>query len=165
MALGRRFQRTGKADDIDHAIKAADMALKATREGDPSRPIRLNNLGVLLDQRFDRTSRESDLDRSIKAAEMAVNSTPAGDPHRARRLNNLGTKFARRFEPISAKSELFGRPLALNDLDCATEMIRMGVEATPMDHPCRAMHLFNLGNHLIERFHHTRRLNDRQDSI
>jgi hypothetical protein len=76
-------------DDLNQAVKVADIALEATPKGHPDRAGRLTNLGNWLSLRFKRTGSIDDLNRAVKIAGMALAATPKDHPNRTAGLNNL----------------------------------------------------------------------------
>jgi tetratricopeptide (TPR) repeat protein len=87
-----RYERTGRLEDLEEAIRVFREAVEATPPGSPDRPGRLNNLGGgLFRDRYERTGRLEDLEEAIRVFREAVEATPPGSPDRPGRLNNLGT--------------------------------------------------------------------------
>jgi hypothetical protein len=73
----RRFEGTGSADDLDHAIMLIEQAVRSTPIDHPEYAIWLNNLGNALQRRFERTGSKDDLDYTILTKEQAVRSDMA----------------------------------------------------------------------------------------
>ena len=67
-ALSARFERTGRASDLDDAITAGQQAVDALPTGHTDRAACLNNLAIALRDRFELTGQASDLDEAITAA-------------------------------------------------------------------------------------------------
>ncbi|KJZ70854.1 hypothetical protein HIM_09768 [Hirsutella minnesotensis 3608] len=144
------IERTGSMDDLNRAVKVADMAVASTTQYHPDRAGRLSNLGRWLGRRFERTGSMDDLDRAVEVADMAVAITPQDHPGRAGMLDNLGRWLGRRFE----------RTGSMDDLDRAVYLAGWAGDATPQDHPDRAGRLSNLGSILGNRFERTGSMDD-----
>ncbi|KAF2465628.1 uncharacterized protein BDR25DRAFT_239619, partial [Lindgomyces ingoldianus] len=96
--LGRRYERTGKMEDLEKAIRVARQAVEVTPDDHPDLAGRLNNLGNKLKSRYKRTGKMEDLEEAIRVARQAVEVTPDDHPHLAACLNNLGNKLESRYE-------------------------------------------------------------------
>src|SRR6185312_14564219 len=132
-----RFERTGRAADLDRAINLGEQALAATPTDHSDRPMYLYNLGIALHDRFERTGRAADLDRAISVGEQALAGTPADHPNRAARLSNLGLALQARFERTGGAA----------DLDRASDLFEEAVAAT---HPITRA-LFEEGMEVLRR--------------
>jgi len=95
MLNDKRYERTGKMEDLEEAIQVARQAVDVTPEDHPDLAERLNNLGNRLESRYERTGKVEDLEEAIRVARQAVDVTPKDHPDLAGRLNNLGTKLSR----------------------------------------------------------------------
>ncbi|KAL8310419.1 hypothetical protein RB597_010314 [Gaeumannomyces tritici] len=153
--LGMRFQLTESMDDINRAVKVADMAVDATPQNHPDRASRLSNLGNWLGMRFQLTESMDDINRAVEVAGRAVDATPQNHPDRAGRLNNLGNLLSSRFE----------RTGSMDDIDRAVEVANTAVNATPQNHPNRAVCSSNFGNWLGRRFERTGSVDDLNRSL
>ncbi|EPS45867.1 hypothetical protein H072_279 [Dactylellina haptotyla CBS 200.50] len=150
--LGMRFERTGAMDDLSCAIEAANMAVNATPQDDPTWASCLNGLGNRLGRRYERTGSIDDINRAVEVASMALDATPQDHPNRASRLGNLGNLLEMRFEQTGSSS--------MEDINRAIEITDMALDLIPHDHPNRARYLNNLGNQLEARFNRTGSVND-----
>ncbi|KAL8310416.1 hypothetical protein RB597_010314 [Gaeumannomyces tritici] len=104
--LGMRFQLTESMDDINRAVKVADMAVDATPQNHPDRASRLSNLGNWLGMRFQLTESMDDINRAVEVANTAVNATPQNHPNRAVCSSNFGNWLGRRFERTGSVDDL-----------------------------------------------------------
>ena len=95
--LGRRYERTGKMEDLEDAINRVREAVAATSNNHPDRAGRLNNLGNKLES---RTGKTEDLEEAIQRAREAVAATPEDHPNRAGWLHSLGNHLSRRYERL-----------------------------------------------------------------
>jgi tetratricopeptide (TPR) repeat protein len=77
-----RYERTGRLEDLEEAIRVFREAVEATPPGSPDRPGYLNNLGNGLRARYERTGRLEDLEEAIRVFREAVEATPPGSPDR-----------------------------------------------------------------------------------
>jgi tetratricopeptide (TPR) repeat protein len=91
--LDIRFERTGRMEDLEEAIRKAEQALDAAPKDYLDLEAMQNNLGNKLGFRFERTGRIEDLKEAIRKAKQAVEATPKGHPDLAGRLNNLGNQL------------------------------------------------------------------------
>ena len=91
--LETRYERTGKMEDLEEAIRVARQAVDVTPEDHPDLAGRLNNLGLKLQRRYERTGKMEDLEEAIRVARQAVDVTPEDHPDLAGRLNNLGNEL------------------------------------------------------------------------
>src|SRR5947207_15963694 len=81
LELIRRYDRTGRIDENDRAIRMGEKAVELSPEDDPYRAIHLSNLGVALLNRFERTGSMDDLDRAIVTNEQAIELTSDHHPN------------------------------------------------------------------------------------
>jgi hypothetical protein len=63
-------------DDLNQAVKLADMAVEATPQDHPNQALCLNSLGMWLGRRFERTGSMDNLNQAVKVADMALEATP-----------------------------------------------------------------------------------------
>ncbi|PKX91354.1 uncharacterized protein P174DRAFT_374546, partial [Aspergillus novofumigatus IBT 16806] len=73
--LSTRFKQTGSVDNLNRAVKVAEMAVDATPQNHPDRARWLSNLGNLLCKRFQRTGSIDDLNRAVGVGNMTVDAT------------------------------------------------------------------------------------------
>ncbi|KAF2680637.1 hypothetical protein K458DRAFT_311228, partial [Lentithecium fluviatile CBS 122367] len=76
----KEFQRWGRIQDLEEAIKKGKHAVAATKEDDDVYAGRLNNVGIMLECRYERTGKMEDLEEAISIARQAVKVTPEDHP-------------------------------------------------------------------------------------
>ncbi|KLU92421.1 hypothetical protein MAPG_11367 [Magnaporthiopsis poae ATCC 64411] len=109
------------------------------------------NQAVRLADNYQQTGRFEDLEEAVRIMEQAVDIR--GESIQPDMLSNLGVMLAwlgRRFE----------RTGSISDLNRAVEVTGEAMDATPQNHPDRAMYLNNLGNLLGSRFERTGSMGD-----
>ena len=155
LGLQTRYERDGRAADLDEAIELSREALALTPPDSPDRAGRLSNLGSGLQTRYERAGRPADLDEAIERGREALALTPPDSPDRAALLSNLGGGLQTRYARA-------GRP---GDLDEAIALWREAVALTPPDSPDRAGRLSNLGSGLQTRYERAGRPADLDEAI
>jgi tetratricopeptide (TPR) repeat protein len=153
--LRSRYERVGRLEDLEEAIRVTEQAVKVTPNGHPDLLKMLNNLGIELEKRYERIGRIEDLDEAFRVTEQAIKVAPDDHPDLATCLNNLGNQLERRYERI-------GR---IDDLEEAIRVIMQAIKVTPNDHPDLAVRLNNLGNKLEKRYERIRRIEDLEEAI
>ncbi|KAF7502886.1 hypothetical protein GJ744_004955 [Endocarpon pusillum] len=153
--LSCRYERTGKIENLEEAIRVARQVIEVTPDDHPNLAAGLNNLGNKLESRYKRTGRIEDLEEAIRVARQAVKITPDDHPDLAGRLNNLGSKLGCRYERIGK----------IEDLEEAIRVTRQAIKITPDDHPDLAGRLNNLGNKLESRYKRTSKIEDLEQAI
>jgi tetratricopeptide (TPR) repeat protein len=157
--LGRKledqYDRTGKIEDLEQAIRVSRQAVDITPGDHPDLAVLLNDLGNQLGSRYERTGKIEDLEEAIRMIQQAVDVTPKDHPNLARWLNNLGNQLERLYE----------RTGKVEDLEEAVRITRQAVDMTPRDHPYLASTLNNLGNKLGRRYECTGKMEDLEEAI
>src|SRR6266496_5285389 len=87
--LHARYERMGKEEDLEEALRAAQEAVKILDTDHHAYPSALSGLGVELNSRYLRKNSEEDLEQAIALHEIAVNSVPPHDQFRASMLFRL----------------------------------------------------------------------------
>jgi len=105
--LESRYERRGKMEDLEEAIRVSRQAVKVTPEDHPDLAAWLNNLGNNLGRRYERTGKMEDLEEAIQVSRQAVEVTPEDHPYLAGRLINFGRQL------LSSYSTNNDEPLAL----------------------------------------------------
>ncbi|MBW4705199.1 CHAT domain-containing protein [Micromonospora sp. RL09-050-HVF-A] len=139
LALRARFERTGRAADLDESIAVHRRAVALTPATDPERSRYLSNLGLALRLRFEHRGEPTDLSEAVAVTRQAIESSPPGDPDSYRYLTNLGVALRERYESQGAPE----------DLDEAIRSGRAAVVLLPDEHPDRAGVMLNLGGSLL----------------
>lgn len=171
-ALQALYQRTERVEVLDEAIALARESVEAAPAGRPERAQRLVSLTGLLRMRYDHDDRLESIEEAIALAREALRLSPHDHPARAQRLNNLSVMLlighknagsvsireAGTFDdPIADTIGRLVRTLPLlrpEVLDEAIETAREAAERTPVGHPDRAKHLYNLAMALTSRPQH-----------
>ncbi|KAK1993567.1 hypothetical protein LX36DRAFT_729603 [Colletotrichum falcatum] len=171
--LSNRYSRTGSIEDLEESITIIREALKATPDDHPDRARPLNNLGLQLGDRYSRTGAMADLEESITITREALKATPDDDLDRAISLNNLGVRLGDRYSRTDRAGRLnslgnrlgnrYWRTGSTEDLEESITITREAVNATPEDHPHRAILLNSLGNRLGNRYWRTGSTEDLED--
>lgn len=149
-ALQMRFERTGRAADLDEAITWFERAVDRS----PTDPRLLSNLGNALRLRYQSEQRAEDLDRAVTVGRRAVTPAPADHAGQAMVMSNLGLALILRYESL-------GR---VADLDEAVDLARASLAAVPVDDD-RHSYLSNLGAILQRRFDHRGRPEDLDEAV
>jgi tetratricopeptide (TPR) repeat protein len=152
IALLSRFERAGRAPDLDEAVVLLRQAVAAC-DNDSDRRRVLNNLNTALHNRFERTGERADLDESIDAATAALRG--ADGEVRAAIASNLSAALLARGEQTHH----------LADYARAAELSSMALADTPQDHPSQPGRAANLGNALRRRFEATAQREDIDEAI
>ncbi|QRW25779.1 CHAT domain protein [Rhizoctonia solani] len=119
------YDRFGRIDDIDKAIKYHVCAVDLTTHGDPELAERLTELGICYDRRYRRLGKVEDMEGSLECDDRAVELTAEGDPELARRLANLGISYSERYRRLGEAT----------DLDRSLEHRSRALALTPDGHP------------------------------
>jgi len=97
IALLRRFEREGTAEDLGQGIGAMRLVLTLVVDGTLVEGAARSVLGAMLMRRAERTGSTSDLNESITAQELAI-TAEADSKSRAGRFTNLATAYLTRFD-------------------------------------------------------------------
>jgi CHAT domain-containing protein/tetratricopeptide (TPR) repeat protein len=101
--LLQRYELDGNIDDLNRAIKAWEDGLQLTASGSPSRPLRLNSLGIGLRKRFAVLHAPADIDQAVTHLQEAVELSK-GTPTYPVALSNVANALSDRYA-ASAKAE------------------------------------------------------------
>ncbi|KAK2050996.1 hypothetical protein LY76DRAFT_599636, partial [Colletotrichum caudatum] len=112
------YSRTGSTADLEEAINAARETIEATPDDHADRPLRLNNLGVLLGNRYSRTGVMPDLDEARMCFKEAFN-----------------TKSVSPSERIRASTKFLSLPNILQDVQTAYTVAETAVNLVPLLSP------------------------------
>ncbi|KZV75835.1 hypothetical protein PENSPDRAFT_570814 [Peniophora sp. CONT] len=153
--MGIRFQCLGDVTDLEESISYERLAVKQTPDGNPDKPVLLNNLGELFRSRFDHLGDIGDIEAAISYGHLAVDMTPDDCPNKPIFLNNLGSFLQYRFDELGK----------LDDLESAILIHYRAIELVPDDHPHRALSLIKLGGSLYSRFDRLGQVSDLEDAI
>ncbi|KAF9236918.1 CHAT domain-containing protein [Melanogaster broomeanus] len=153
-ALAMRYQRRGRAQDLDEAIQRGRATVLQTAVGDQRRAPK-TNLAIALWTRFEHRGDRRDLDEAIQLHRDALLQLPLGHPDHPSCLVNLGSALATRFE--SRHDE--------NDLDDSIQHFCDALSRMPVGSSFRLQALNNLASSLCSRFQLRSRDNDINDAI
>ena len=153
--LLRRYERTGKAEDLEEAIRTSRRAFDIIPQNHPDLAMLLFNLGNRLSDQYDRTGKIEDLDEAISNAQRAVDITLQDHSDLTSRLINLSVMLLHRYER-TGKAE---------DLEEAISTARRAINITSQNHPDSAMLLINLGSMLLRRYERTGKTEDLEEAI
>ncbi|KAI3326476.1 CHAT domain-containing protein [Xylariaceae sp. AK1471] len=146
MLVARQHQYDLLSEDI---ISMFLESRQESRPGGYDREISsLNEGAVRLAENYRHSGRLEDLNEAIGMMDQAMKM--AGRYIQPYMMSNLGAFLGMRFD----------RTGSIDDLNRAVNVADQAVNATPADHPDRAMYLNNLGNRLGTRFERTGSIND-----
>ncbi|KAF4849817.1 putative 30S ribosomal protein S17-like protein [Colletotrichum siamense] len=148
--LGRRFDYTISAQDLDQAINYLEMVVEVTPANHSDRGGRLNNLAAWLTRRLRYKTQINDIDRAIDLTDEAIKSIPVNHPKYAGWSINLSNRLGARFE----------RTGSMADIHRAIQAAERAVETTAHSHPQRPNRLNSLGDLLRTRFERTHTMED-----
>ena len=157
-----RYQRVGRMEDLEDAIKKLELAVQATPDNHPGLAMGLSSLGAMLGYRYAATGQMKDLEDAIGRVELAVQATPADHPDLAVRLDSLVSMLGSLGKKLVYRYDRTGR---IEDLEAAITNIELAMQATPSDHPGRAVCLNKPGNMLESRYAGTERMEDLDGAI
>jgi hypothetical protein len=140
--LKNRYERTGRADDLDDGISAGRRAVARTGNDHPDHASKLSNLSTGLLARYQRDGAGTDLDEAVDLAERAVRGVQADDWNDANCWSNLANALGYRHRRD-------GNP---GDLDAALDAARRAVAAATDRHGSLDLFRRNLSLILLSRF-------------
>ncbi|KAF3918158.1 hypothetical protein ABW20_dc0101999 [Dactylellina cionopaga] len=150
-----RFNRLGKLEDLERAIRAIEKAIAATPDNSPERSRSLYNMSNHYSSRFFSIGELEDLEKAINVAEQTITDTPDDCPDFARNLSNLSNHYSSRFRRLGK----------LEDLEKAIHIADQAIVATPGNSPDLSKYLNNLSNCYIMRFDEFKKLEDLERAI
>ncbi|KAJ2924744.1 hypothetical protein H1R20_g12343, partial [Candolleomyces eurysporus] len=106
LAFGAVFERTGKIEDIDVAIKAQTNLVDLTPIDDEGLPGNLDTLSQFYRSRFERTRDITDAKNSLAVQRRAVHFAPEGQACLAQVTAGLGVAYMTYFEATKRPSYL-----------------------------------------------------------
>ncbi|HEX5403188.1 MAG TPA: CHAT domain-containing protein [Pseudonocardiaceae bacterium] len=155
-ALRDRFERLGDPADLDAAVGAGRIAVRACSSRPAHRASSLTSLSGAYRTRFEHGRRPRDLARAVRTARAAVAVTDTSDRERPGHLGTLTLALLRDFA-------------FRQDRDSAAEAIRASRTALALasatDHPLRPALLANAANALRARHEWTGDLTDLNEAI
>ena len=134
--------RWEKTPDLDEAISALRISVKATAPGNPARVIYQSALGVALRIRSERTGSRADIGEAIRLGQAVTRAVPDGHPRRAGFEYYLGIALR-----ISSEREKDAA-----GLDQAASLFQRVLSRIPVGDPRRAGCLYELGEAQRARF-------------
>jgi CHAT domain-containing protein/tetratricopeptide (TPR) repeat protein len=103
--LLRRFEVSGRTDDVETAVANYRKALETALHGSEAWAIRSSNLGFALLRRYDALGGADDLDASIRAQRDAIASR-SDNSHLANAYTILGSALVKRFRLLGDAGDL-----------------------------------------------------------
>ncbi|KAJ7747124.1 CHAT domain-containing protein, partial [Mycena maculata] len=155
VCLSDVYNRFGKLEDLEAAVKINQAAVAQTPPGHPKLAERLYGLAVSFGQRYQRSDNLEDLNASLKNYRAAVEETPEGHPDLPMRLCGLSVS-------LSDAYNRFGRP---EDLEAALENNRAAVAQTPENDPHLSERLGDLGVSYGQRYRRSGNLQDLEAAL
>ncbi|KAL0575285.1 hypothetical protein V5O48_006686 [Marasmius crinis-equi] len=149
-AMRKRYDQTGKIEDVEEEITLHKEALQLRPEGHSDRPKSLNNLAKIIRVRFEMLGRSEDLEEAIGYAREALSLALTESDERARALGSLGGALAMLFEHAGDMKDLEAA------IECFQEMLRI----CPQSHPGRSGTLNDVANAMRTRFRETGKMED-----
>jgi tetratricopeptide (TPR) repeat protein len=154
VALSRRFERSGRVEDLDEAIALAEGTVGEAAAPESS-ALNHNALGILHYHRYNLSGDTRDIERCVDLLREAVRLLPAEHAHRPVLLGNLGNALHTRYLAR-------GR---LEDLGEAVDLCRRALERSPADSRERVGRANNLALALQSRYRRSDRAEDLEAAI
>ena len=155
VVLGRQYERTKEAYDLDQAIEIATQAVDSTHYNRLRQVVCLINLSNRLESRYERTEDTSDLNKAIEVTRRVIDLIPPNDIDRANYLRDLGKWLSRRYE----------RNGELSDLEQAIKVAKEAVDSAPDNCADRAHFLVIFSGTLKLRYERKGELDDLEQAI
>ncbi|KAF8597789.1 hypothetical protein BDV93DRAFT_595943 [Ceratobasidium sp. AG-I] len=151
----RRFQKYGRAEDINSAIEYQQQNIACAGDKHEEYGVLITNLGILLRLRYKVTGDLNDIHAAIERETFALSLIPEIDDNRPVLLANLGSSYRYRFERLGE----------LEDLSKAISFQAQAIQLTSEGHPNMPIHLGHLGNSHMSRFERLGKLDDVTQAI
>ncbi|KAF8597786.1 hypothetical protein BDV93DRAFT_562009 [Ceratobasidium sp. AG-I] len=155
IAYGRRFEKYGRARDINSAIEYQRQIIACTGNTHEIYGILLAELSNFLAIRYSESGDLDDIQGAVECGTRALCFIPESDVNRTNLLTSLGESHRRRF----------GRLDELEDISKAIDCHNQAVQLTPKGHPELPDRLSNLGNSYQCQFERLRELEDINKAI
>ncbi|KAF8597857.1 hypothetical protein BDV93DRAFT_406934, partial [Ceratobasidium sp. AG-I] len=135
LAHRTRFQRHGKAEDINSAVEYQYKIIPVTQDRHDIYAIMIADRGGLLLLRYEALGALNDLQAAIECCSCAWMLIPDGDDNRTKTLDNLGSSYLCRFERLGELEDIS------KAIDCQTQAVHL----TPNGHPDMPSRFSNIG--------------------
>ncbi|KAG8739529.1 hypothetical protein FRC10_005477 [Ceratobasidium sp. 414] len=150
-----RFEMRGNPNDLENAISSFAKALSLTPLDDPTRTLRLIDLGYSYFRRSTSSNEVCDLERAIEYyAQVDLHSLQDRD-RKASTLSNFGACYLTRFERLGD----------LSDLDNAIRHINMAISAKSASFMRSESLYLNLASSHVRRFERSGDIDDIHEAI